>query len=42
MTLTSPPERKEFKTDKEFEKAYKDWKKLFDHAMKHRRYGKYI
>jgi len=30
MTFASPPERKDFKTDKEFEKAQKDWNKIKD------------
>ena len=42
MTFASPPERKDFKSDKEFERAQKDWKKAFDDAMRQRRYGKYI
>jgi len=42
MTFASPPERKDFKSDKEFEKAQKNWKKAFDGAMRQRRYGKYI
>jgi len=42
MSLAPPPERKNFKTDKEFKNAYKDWEKAFNYAMRHRRYGKYI
>ena len=42
MSLAPPPERKNFKTDKEFKKAYKDWEKAFNYAMRQRRYGKYI
>jgi len=30
MNFALPPERKNFKTDKEFEKAQKDWKKIQD------------
>jgi len=42
VSFEPPPERKDFKTNKEFEKAQKDWKKAFDFAMKQKSYGKYI
>ena len=42
MNFAFPPERKNFKTDKEFEKAKKDFFKAFDDAMRQRRFGKYI
>jgi len=41
MTFASPPERKDFKSDKEFEKAKKDFFKAFDDAMRQSRFGKY-
>ena len=33
-TILPPPNRKDFKSEKEFKEAYKEWKKMFDYAMK--------
>ena len=33
-TILPPPNRKDFKSEKEFKKAYNKWKKMFDSAMK--------
>lgn len=33
-TILPPPNRKDFKSEKEFKKAYNEWKKMFDYAMK--------
>jgi len=33
-TILHPPDRKKFKSEKEYKKAYQDWKYTFDKAMK--------
>ena len=35
---TPPPDRKNFKSEQEYNKAYKEWKKMFDSAMKNTEY----
>ena len=35
MTTIRPlPDRKNFKSEQEYKKAYEEWKKMFDSAMK--------
>ena len=33
-TILPPPDRKDFKSENEFKVAYKEWKKIFDYAIK--------
>ena len=33
-TILPPPKRNDYKLDKDFKKAYKEWKKNFDLSMK--------
>ena len=33
-TILPPPNRKNFKSETEFKKAYNEWKKMFDSAVK--------
>ena len=33
-TILPPPDRKNFKSEQEYKKAYKEWKKMFDSAIK--------
>ena len=35
ITILPPPDRKNFKSNKDFKKAYSKWKKMFDSAMKY-------
>ncbi len=38
-TILPPPNRKNFKSEKEFKEAYNEWKKMFDSAMKNNNYN---
>lgn len=38
-TILPPPNRKNFKSEKEFKKAYNEWKKMFESAMKNNDYN---
>jgi hypothetical protein len=38
-TISPPPNRKNFKSEKEFKVAYNEWKKMFDSAMKNNDYN---
>ena len=37
-TILPPPDRKNFKSEKEFKEACNEWKKMFDSAMKNTEY----
>ena len=37
-TILPPPNRKNFNSGQEYQKAYKEWKKMFDSAMKNIEY----
>ena len=37
-TILPPPDRKDFKSKQEYNKAYKEWKKMFDSALKNTEY----
>ena len=37
-TILPPPNRKNFKSEKEYKKAYKEWNKMFDSVIKNRGY----
>ena len=34
ISFEKPPSREQFDSEEDYEKAYKDWKKAFDSAMK--------
>ena len=38
-TILPPPDRKNFKSEKEFKEAYNRWKKIFDCVMKNNEYS---
>ena len=38
-TILPPPNRKDFKSEKEFKVAYNKWNKMFDSAMKDTNYN---
>ena len=38
-TILPPPDRKNFKSEKEYKKAYKEWNKMFDSIMKNNNYN---
>ena len=38
-TILPPPNRKNFESEQEYNKAYKEWKKMFDSAMKDTNYN---
>ena len=38
-TILPPPDRKNFKSEKEYKKAYKEWNKMFDSVMKDTNYN---
>ena len=38
-TILSPPNRKNIKSEQEYKKAYTEWKKIFDSAMKNTNYN---
>jgi len=37
ISFEEPPSREQFDSEEDYQKAYKDWKKAFDSAMK--KYG---
>ena len=39
MTILPPPNRKDFKSEKEYKEACKEWKKDFNKLMKEMRKG---
>ena len=39
ISFEEPPNRKQFESEEEYIKAYKDWKKAFDLSMK--KYGNF-
>ena len=38
-TILPPPNRKNFKSEKEFQEAYIEWKKMFDSVIKNNDYN---
>ncbi len=38
-TILPPPDRKNFKSEQEYKKAYREWKKMFDSALKDTNYN---
>lgn len=38
-TILPPPDKKNFKSEKEYKKAYKEWNKMFDSIMKNNNYN---
>ena len=37
-TMLPPPDKKNFKSEQEHNKAYKEWKKMFNSVMKNTEY----
>ena len=38
-TILPPPERKDFKSEEEYKKAFKEWNKMFDSIIKNNDYN---
>ena len=41
-TILPPTDRKNFESEQEYNKAYKEWKKMFDSAMKDTNYNEWF